>query len=201
MARLATGCLICLLLAPCGAGAQTLGVSPSSGDQLSGASELQLDSLYGPLLYLMRPDERGIYPELSLKGKRDFLRRFWAQRDPTPGTPKNEAEDTFDLRIAEVNRKFRVTGTDTIPGWRTDRGRVYLEYGPPDIVLTRRLPGPNPPYEVWKYMRGKLRKYCFVDVTRFGAYVLVYSSDPAEPTRSDWRELVGDNAYIEVMRF
>ena len=199
MAKITLALLIAVFLAPGTSGAQALGVA--ARDQLAGASEPQLDSLYGPLMYLMRPDERGIYPELSVDAKRDFLRRFWAQRDPTPGTAKNEAEDSFNARIADVNHRFSIKGTDTVPGWRTDRGRVYLEYGPPDIVLTRRLPGPNPPYEIWKYTRGKMLKYCFVDVTRFGAFVLVYSNDPREPTRSDWRELVGDKAYEEVVRF
>lgn len=171
-------------------------------DRFSTLSEAQLDSLYGPLVYLMQPDERGIYPELPVSGKRDFLRHFWAQRDPTPGKPKNTAEETFNARIAEVNRKFREGGASEVPGWRTDRGRVYLEYGPPDIVLSRRGPGVTPPFEVWKYSRGKVRhKYCFVDLTRFGNYVLIFSNDPREPSRPDWETLLGGDAYEDAVRF
>ena len=184
-----------------GPAAQAQADSSRAPDRVANFSEVQLDSLYGPLLYLMQPDERGVYPALSLAGKREFLRRFWAQRDPTPGTPKNEAEETFNARIAAVNRKFREGGTSDVPGWRTDRGRIYLQYGPADITLGRHGPGVAVPFEVWKYTRGKFRKYCFVDLTGFGNYVLVYSTDPAEPSRPEWRVLLGDEYAADVLRF
>ena len=197
--RRVTGVLFGLLAVGLAAHAQA--DSGPAPDQLASFSEVQLDSLYGPLLYLMQPDERGVYPALSLAGKREFLRRFWAQRDPTPGTPRNEAEETFDARIAAVNRKFSEGGTSNVPGWRTDRGRIYLQHGPPDITLGRRGPGVAVPFELWKYTRGKMRKYCFVDLTGFGNYVLVYSNDPTEPSRPEWWVLLG-NAYAdEVLRF
>lgn len=169
--------------------------------RIASATEAQLDSMYGPLVYLMRTDERGIYPGLTVVGKREFLRRFWADRDPTPGTPRNEAAEAFNGRIAVVNKKFAVPGTNPIAGWRTDRGRIYLEYGQPDIVMTRRGPGIVMPFEIWKYMHPKPRKYCFVDLTRFGNYVLVFSSDPREPSRPNWEQLIGDEAYEDALRF
>ena len=174
-------------------------IGRAQGD--STTNEARLDSLYAPLVYLMHQDERGIYASLSVGGKRDFLRRFWARRAPTPGTPKNEAQEAYNARIAAVNRKFREGGATEVPGWRTDRGRIYLEYGPPDIVLSRRGPGPTLSFEVWKYTRAKLRKYCFVDLTGFGNYVLVYSNDVHEPTRPGWRDLLGDEAYWDALNF
>jgi len=190
-------CALCTLLVVGRAAAQT-------PDRFANLSEIQLDSLYGPLIYLMRTEERGIYPGLSLAGKREFLRHFWAQRNPAPGSPANAAEVTFRKRLGEGNQKFHVVGgagAGEVPGWRTDRGRVYLEVGPPDIVLNRRDPGPSRPFEVWKYTRGKFRKYCFVDLTRFGNYVLVYSSDPHEARRPEWRDLLDDDAYADIVRF
>jgi GWxTD domain-containing protein len=175
--------------------------APPATDVFARATEPELDSLYGPLVYLMRPEERGVYPGLSLAGKRDFLERFWAARDPTPGTPENQAEDTFNGRIAVVNRRFAERGTSDIQGWRTDRGRIFLESGPPDIILGRRGPGVAVPYEVWKYLRGTIRKYGFVDLTGFGNYTLVYSTDPAEPSRPEWQVLVGEQTADEVVRF
>ena len=139
---------VALHLLAVGPVAQAQSDSTRAADRLGGFSEAQLDSLYGPLVYLMQPDERGVYPALSLAGKRDYLRRFWAQRDPTPGTAKNEAEETFNARIAVVNRKFRESGTSHVPGWRTDRGRIYLEYGPPDVTLGRRGPGVAVPFDL-----------------------------------------------------
>ena len=55
-------------------------------DRFESLSEGQLDSLYAPLIYLMAEDDQGIYPSLTLDGKRTFLRKFWARRDPTPLT-------------------------------------------------------------------------------------------------------------------
>lgn len=167
----------------------------------SSTSEDRLDSLYGPLVYLMRQDEQGSYSMLSVRGKRDYLRRFWARRDPTPGTARNEAEQQFYARIEIANRKFREGGAAAIPGWRTDRGRIFIRNGAPDEVLSRPQPASDRPYEVWKYTAGKPRKYCFVDVTRFGNYVLVYTNDLREPSRPDWPRLLSVEAYEDVLRY
>jgi GWxTD domain-containing protein len=175
--------------------------SGSVHDRFTDATMAQLDSLYGPLLYLMQPDERGIYPTLTASGKRDYLRRFWARRDPTPSTAENELEDDFYARIAEANRRFREGGAAQIPGWRTDRGRIFIRLGPPDEVLSRPQPPGSLPYEVWKYTRQRQLKYCFVDLTRFGNYVLLWTNDRQEPSEPNWRQLLGYEAYEEVVRF
>jgi len=175
--------------------------STHAPDRFAGVTEARLDSLYGPLLYLMQADERGIYPTLSVGGKRDYLRRFWARRDPTTGTPGNELADEFYGRITEANRKFREGGAAQIPGWRTDRGRIFLKHGLPDEVLSRPQPPGGLPYEVWKYTRKRLLKYCFVDLTRFGNYALVWTNDRLEKSEPNWRQLLGWEAYEDVMRF
>ena len=193
---------VCWALLVAGPPAHAQANSPSR-ERFEFATEAQLDSLYAPLVYLMQEDEQGTYPSLSVTEKREFLRRFWARRDPTPRTPKNEAEEQFNVRIAAVNRKFAEHGAAEVPGWRTDRGRVYLKYGPPDITLSRRGLGATLPFSVWKYTQGNTRprKYCFVDITGFGTYVLVYSNDPREPSRSNWRQLLGDDGYADALDF
>jgi GWxTD domain-containing protein len=194
----------CALLAFLSAGSPARAQQVDSthlADRFAEATESRLDSLYGPLLYLMQAEERGIYSTLTLDGKRDYLRRFWARRDPTPRTPENELEREFYARIAEANRKFREGGAAQIPGWRTDRGRIYLRYGPPDEMLRRPQPPGALPYEAWKYTRQRLLKYCFVDLTRFGNYVLVWTNDRQEKSEPNWRQLLGYEAYEEVMRF
>ncbi|HUL01979.1 MAG TPA: GWxTD domain-containing protein [Gemmatimonadales bacterium] len=174
----------------------------SGRDRIAAANEAVLDSLYAPLVYIMLQSERGIYPGLGLTAKRDFLRMFWVKRDPTPGTPRNEAEEQFNARIAYVNKKFSEGGATPAPGWRTDRGRIYLRYGPPDVTVTRRGVGKQLPFQLWGYTSGvQRRKYCFVDLTRFGNYSLVYSTDTSEPTRGDWRTLMGWDAYDDVLNF
>ena len=174
---------------------------PRAPDPFAAASESQLDSLYAPLLYLMQDDERGRYGRLGTDGKRGFLRRFWKRRDPTPETPHNEARERFYDRVTTVNRMFREGGATEIPGWRTDRGRIYLKYGAPDRVLRRPNPSATNPYEVWRYVRLRQRKFVFCDLTRFGNYALIWSDEQLEPTRSDWRLLLSPEALKEISRF
>ena len=170
-------------------------------DRFATLVEGQLDSLYAPLIYLMSEDEQGIYPSLTLDGKRSFLRTFWGRRDPTPGTPRNEEEERFYAGIAEANRRFREGGAAEIPGWRTDRGRIFLRYGPPDETLRRPQAGSTAPYEVWKYTKTRARKFLFYDVTRFGNYALIWTDERREPSRPNWRELLGPEAAEDVQRF
>jgi GWxTD domain-containing protein len=102
-------------------------------------SEAELDEAYGPLVYLMTASEQGVYSSLSLEGKRAWLRQFWARRDPTAGTGRNEERDRFYASIAEANRRYREGGASAIPGWNTDRGRIFIKYGVPDEVFQRRM--------------------------------------------------------------
>ena len=110
---------VLLLLALPAAGHGQAAQALSGRDRIAAANEAVLDSLYAPLVYIMLESERGIYPGLQLAAKRDFLRMFWVKRDPTPGTPRNEAEDAFNERIAFVNKKFSEGGSMPVPGWRS----------------------------------------------------------------------------------
>jgi GWxTD domain-containing protein len=170
-------------------------------DVFAGMSEAQLDTVYLPLVYLMTREEQGQYESLSVRGKREYLRLFWSRRDPTSGTARNEAQEDFYSRIAEANRRFGEGGAGQIPGWRTDRGRIFIKHGPPDEILQRPQAGNTNPYEVWKYTRGRALKYVFLDVTQFGNYALIHTSDRHEPTRPNWEALLGPEAVIDVQRF
>jgi GWxTD domain-containing protein len=175
--------------------------APERPDRFTGLSEARLDSLYGPLIYLMAGGEQGIYSTLSPEGKVRFLRTFWAKRDPTAATPRNEAEEDFYARIATANRDYREGGAAEIPGWRTDRGRVFITHGPPDEVLARPQASSSNPYVVWKYTRGRPLKYVFLDQTQFGNYVLIYTDDRRELSRPNWQALLGPEAVVDVERF
>jgi GWxTD domain-containing protein len=170
-------------------------------DRFAGMTEAQLDTLYLPLVYLMAAEEQGMFPGLTPEGKRRWLRQFWEKRDPTPGTPRNETQEDFYTRIADANRRFREGGAAQIPGWRTDRGRIFIKYGAADEVLSRPQAGSTRPYEVWKYTRDRALKYVFLDQTLFGNYVLIWTNDRKEPSRPNWRELLGQEAVTEVERF
>jgi len=94
--------------------------------------------------------------------------RFWKARDPDPSTVRNEALVEFFRRVRYANQHFG--GTDD--GWKSDRGRVYIIYGPPTDVETRPMSGNSPPYEVWYYTDSG-RVFVFVDRAGFGRYELI----------------------------
>jgi GWxTD domain-containing protein len=170
-------------------------------DYFAEAVEAQLDSLYGPLQYIMESEELGIYQDLSLEGKRNFMRTFWAKRDPTAGTPENEAMVAYYRLFYEANRRFRESGAGDVPGWRTDRGRIFLKLGEAEETLRRPVAGLTPPYEVWKFTRPRQLKYVFLDHTGLGNYQLIYTNDRLEVSRADWESLLGAEAVQDVIRF
>jgi GWxTD domain-containing protein len=161
-------------------------------------SETQLDSAYEPLIYLMSASEQGVYSSLSVEGKRKWLRQFWARRDPSPGSPRNEERDRFYAAITEADRRYREGGASAIPGWRTDRGRIFIKYGAPDEILERHVQTGVSPYEIWKYTRNRSLKYVFMDLTRFGNYKLIYTDDRREPSRPDWQDLLGADGLKDL---
>ena len=170
-------------------------------DRFTDAAEAQLDSLFAPLLYLAEQRELTIYPGLTVEGKQRFLREFWRRRDPTPGTAANEAEDGFYRRIAEANQRFREGGAARIPGWRTDRGRVFIRYGDPDDVRREPQTGADRPWEAWKYTKSRELKFVFLDLTRLGNYSLIYSNDRQERNPGDWEQLLSQDAVREIANF
>ncbi|HET9386304.1 MAG TPA: GWxTD domain-containing protein [Gemmatimonadales bacterium] len=174
---------------------------PPAADAFETMSEAQLDTVYAPLIYLMTSDETGIYPSLTVEGKRSYLRRFWAKRDPTAGTARNEEQEAFYARIAEANRRYREGGAAEIPGWRTDRGRIFIKNGPPTEILRRPQAGNTLPYEAWKYSRDRALKYVFMDLTQFGNYALIWTDDRREPSRPNWASLLGPEGVEDVARF
>jgi GWxTD domain-containing protein len=102
--------------------------------------------------YIIRDDERAAFKRLESDPEREkFIEQFWLRRDPTPNTVENEYKEEHYRRVAYTNDRYG-TASD-LPGWKTDRGRVYITYGPPDEMETH--PSSNNskgfPYEEWKY--------------------------------------------------
>src|SRR5215471_14548096 len=81
--------------------------------------------------WIITDEERSAFMQLSNDEERDqFIEAFWARRDPTPDTPENEFKEEHYRRIAYANEHFAAG----IPGWKTDRGRIYIMYGPADGI-------------------------------------------------------------------
>jgi len=164
-------------------------------------TEAQLDTARAPLIHIEDASERGVYDDLSLEGKRNWLEQFWTKRDPTPGTAANETADGFYQLVAIANRRFREGGAGATPGWRTDRGRILLRYGEPEFRLQEPVPENQLPWEVWKYARGRGNKFVFVDETAFGNWALVWTDRVTEPTRGDWQDFFSPNDLRRVQGF
>jgi GWxTD domain-containing protein len=143
------------------------------------------------VVYIISNDEKNAFQALTTDEERgQFVRQFWDRRDPTPGTPGNEMKEEHYRRIAYVNEYFQ----GSVAGWKTDRGRTYIQYGPPDAIES--YPGSRSvrpasqgrgvtetvPFEQWRYpyIEGIGRDVIieFVDSCRCGEYRM--SFDPKD---------------------
>ncbi|MDH5384672.1 MAG: GWxTD domain-containing protein, partial [Candidatus Aminicenantes bacterium] len=119
---------------------------------------------------IMTKQEKDIFHLLADKESRmEFIQDFWAKRDPDPSTDENEFEEEFYRRIEFANKHF----IEGIPGWKTDRGRIYIYLGPPDKVDQRPfINDPNVKGLIWwSYYTHQLGLE-FVDRTGDGRYAL-----------------------------
>ena len=83
------------------------------------------------VVYIITDEERAAFKQLSNDEERDnFIEAFWQRRDPTPDTEENEYKEEHYQRIAYANEHFAAG----VPGWKTDRGRIYIVYGKPDEI-------------------------------------------------------------------
>jgi GWxTD domain-containing protein len=81
--------------------------------------------------YIITDEERAAFRRLSTDDEREqFIENFWERRNPHPGSPENTYKAEYYQRIVYANEQFG----SGIPGWKTDRGRIYIMYGPPDEV-------------------------------------------------------------------
>ena len=96
------------------------------------------------------------------------LEAFWSRRDPTPGTIRNENMVMYYRRIEYANENFN----DGLgKGWRSDQGRIYIVYGPPDEIERYTFESRSYPYQIWHYTSIS-RSFMFVDFDGYGRYQL-----------------------------
>jgi GWxTD domain-containing protein len=144
------------------------------------------------VVYIISENEKDVFKTLRTDEERnDFIKIFWKRRDPTPDTPFNEFREEHYRRISYANEHY----FEGKVGWRTDRGRVYIMFGPPDFSETNpgggrgflfgpQAPTAEFPAEVWTYREipglkerfGRV-EFTFVNYYNAGSYQLV--SNPA----------------------
>jgi GWxTD domain-containing protein len=142
--------------------------------------------------YIITNEERAAFKKLTTDDEREaFIESFWERRNPNPESPENEFKEEYYRRIAYANEHF----ASGLPGWKTDRGRIYIMYGPPDDIDSHPSGGmyERPmsegggdttayPFEDWRYRYidgiGEDVNLEFVDTTMTGEYHL--TMDPGE---------------------
>jgi GWxTD domain-containing protein len=140
--------------------------------------------------YIITDEERRAFLQLQTNEEREqFIEQFWLRRDPTPDTPENEFKEEHYRRIAYANEHY----ASGVPGWKTDRGRIYILWGKPDELESHPSGGtynrPEDegggttstfPFEQWTYRHmdgiGDNITLEFVDDSMSGEYRL--TSDP-----------------------
>jgi GWxTD domain-containing protein len=141
--------------------------------------------------YIITDEERKAFKGLVSDDEREqFIEAFWRRRDPDPDTDENEYREEYLERIAYANQHF----ASGIPGWKTDRGRIYITFGPPHERETHPTGGQYDrpsyhgggstttyPFEVWFYRHiegvGSGVEIEFVDPTGSGEYRIARSPD------------------------
>jgi GWxTD domain-containing protein len=144
------------------------------------------------VVYIITDEERKSFHQLNTDEEREqFIEQFWLRRDPTPDTAENEYKEEHYRRIAYANDHY----ASGIPGWKTDRGRIYITFGPPDEIESHPSGGSynRPmsegggetstfPFEQWRYRylegMGTNIMLEFVDTTMSGEFHL--TMDPSE---------------------
>ena len=142
--------------------------------------------------YIITDEERTAFRRLQTDEEREqFIEQFWLRRDPTPDTVENEFKEEHYRRIQYANDHF----ASGIPGWKADRGRIYITFGPPDERDEHPSGGQYErppeegggsttvfPFEQWRYRYidgiGNDVNIEFVDPTMTGEYHM--TMDPSE---------------------
>lgn len=148
--------------------------------------------------YIITKDEKKAFMALTTDEEREnFIENFWRRRDPNPDTEENEYREEYYERIAYANEHF----TSGIPGWKTDRGRIYIAWGKPDSIETHPTGGAYDrpswegggstttyPFEVWWYRHldgvGDGLEIEFVDPTGTGEYRLARDAHEKDALRT-----------------
>ena len=167
-------------------------IGRNSYDSLSLADKIHL------VKYLLTPEQAGVLSNLSDSGKLNYLSQYWKEHDSDPSTSIIENRAEMVRRYSYANRFFS-TNVAKNNGWLTDRGRVYMTYGPWDERDDFQAPRVGNPYEVWYYRsirEGKL--FVFEDYSGNSDYRLVHSNVQGEVYNKDWQDRI-NQGFIDIV--
>jgi GWxTD domain-containing protein len=132
------------------------------------------------VVYIIEDQERRALINLTTDEEREkFVEQFWERRNPVPGSPINQFKEEHYRRINFANGRF---ASPTVPGWKTDRGRIYITFGPPNEIDSHpSCSTSTPAYDEWGYRYiegiGNNVQIRFADAACTGEYRM--TMDPA----------------------
>ena len=149
------------------------------------------------LAYEASDEERDALEEMPPPRRMAAWTEFWEVRDPIPATPGNEAFENYFRRIATANANFT---SKLRPGWKSDRGRVFVTLGPPTDIIRRPIPSGSFPLEIWVYDALGF-EIVFEDKIGFGNYQIAnpgtYTNELAALERRKHRAIAERRAQRE----
>ncbi len=136
------------------------------------ASMPDMETAVASLYYIMDRDQWNEIKSAADSTQSRLLESYWKSRDPDPETEENELEDEYYRRVTYANRAFSVfQGSQA--GWRTDRGRIYIIYGPPTDIDRPPVSQDNTGrYEIWNY-HNLQKRFVFFDKYGDGDFRLI----------------------------
>lgn len=143
-------------------------------------SEDEINYMWQTARYIATEIEKDQWDKLSkIDSKRNFLAAFWERRDPDPSSNINLAKRDYYERVKYANDHF--SNLSRKQGWKTDRGRVYIQYGIPDEIERFQNEYYTKPYEIWNYrgIEGGVI-FLFADEEGLNIYRLVHSTKKGE---------------------
>jgi GWxTD domain-containing protein len=138
--------------------------------------------------YLLTPPERATIDALPTEGKVNFLTQYWKEHDSskTAGGVVSQSQLVEWFRFA--NSSFS-TNASISDGWTTDRGRIYMSYGPPEDRIIEPHPFEGSAYEIWHYRTIKRGYYfVFIELSSSADLKLVHSNAPGERYDQAWED-------------
>jgi GWxTD domain-containing protein len=177
----------------------TGGVTATENDDFSTSeyavmSEQEVDREYQYARYIVSDPDRKQYEHLKdVDAKRKFMFAFWQRHTAAAGMAPNEFKQEYLRRIQYANDNFTKGFKE---GWKSDRGRVYVMYGPYDEVEQFASSSESNPYEIWHYnaIEGGVI-FVFVDKNDIGVYVLVHSTHRDEIRNDNWYSQYAKKTY------
>jgi GWxTD domain-containing protein len=145
--------------------------------------------------YLLNPVEKQTLNSLTAVGKETFLDQYWREHDSDPETEVVENRREMLARYLFCSNFFS-NNVEEPDGWSTDRGRIYMTYGPWEERDDIQAPNVGRPFEVWYY--HSIREgavFVFEDKQGFEDYTLVHSNAEGERFSDEWDNKLQDELY------